>query len=92
MNRDDIQKLAELSRLSLTDAQVDEYQKDFEGILGHINTLKDVNITNLEPERQVNTNVMRDDQDAYAPGQFTQDLLSAAPERDADFVKVQKIL
>lgn len=93
MNTEDVKKLADLSRLELTDDQVREYQKDFEGILGYIDTLQSVDIGDVSQAFYgANTNYLRDDEQSYQTGEFSEDLLDAAPARDGDFIKVQKIL
>lgn len=93
MNKEEIQKLADLSRLELTDSEINAYQKDFEGILSYIDTLNQVVLDkNLESDRKPNTNYLRDDSLSYESGQFTLDILDQAPDRKDDYFKVQKIL
>lgn len=93
MNKEDIKKLADLSRLELSDNEVELYQKDFQGILSYINTLNQVTLDkNLDLNRGPNTNYLRDDSLSYQPGEFTDDILNQAPGRKDDYFKVQKIL
>ena len=93
MNNTDIQTLADLSRLHLSSTEIESYTKDFEGILQYINTLQSVTI-NAENkiDAGINTNYLREDDESYSPGDFSEDLLNAAPHRKGDFIKVQKIL
>lgn len=93
MNKEEIQVLADLSRLNLTDDEITSYQKDFEGILSYIDTLKEVKIDDtITQQRSANTNYLRNDDVSYVPGQFSEDLLTSAPEVEGEFIKVQKIL
>ena len=93
MNKEDIQTLAELSRLTLTENEITAYQKDFEGILGYINTLNIIKVPeNIMDIKVANTNYMRDDEENYSSGEFSEDMLSQAPNLEKDFIKVQKIL
>lgn len=93
MNKEEIQELADLSRLSLTEDEITSYQKDFEGILSYINTLNTVEVDEtMNSHRLPNTNYLRSDEAAYQPGQFSEDILAQAPERKEDFIKVAKIL
>jgi len=88
-----IKELAELSRINLSDQQIQSYQKDLAGILEYIDTIKSVPITINESEtRETLRNVMRDDEISYTPGEFSKVLLEAAPDTEGDFVKVKKIL
>jgi len=93
MNSKDIKGLAELARLELSDADIAGYQKDFEGILDYISTINSVDVDSFDDQVRGNTvNMMREDDIAHSPGEFTNILLDAAPERMNDFVKVDKIL
>ncbi|MFT7328317.1 MAG: aspartyl-tRNA(Asn)/glutamyl-tRNA(Gln) amidotransferase subunit C [Crocinitomicaceae bacterium] len=93
MDKQDIKKLATLSRLELSDEKIEEYQKDFEGILEYIDTINSVSLDGYDDHlRSITTNIMRDDSDSYLSGQFSEDLLNAAPLREGNFIKVKKIL
>ncbi|MCA9351552.1 aspartyl/glutamyl-tRNA amidotransferase subunit C [Patescibacteria group bacterium] len=93
MTPDDVRALADLARLKLSDEDVLAYQKDFEAILGYISTINSVPTEGFAEEvRSDTTNVMRSDDEAYEPGIFTEDLLSAAPAREGRLVKVRKVL
>lgn len=93
MNIDEIKKLAELSRLSLSDAECESYIHDFEGILAYIDTIKQVVVENGdETDTGAIKNVMREDAEPYKVGEFTEELLSAAPETDGNYIKVNKVL
>ena len=95
MNSDEIKKLADLCRLNLTDVDVENYKKDFDGILKYINTLKDVevDISKVEElQRNTHVNILREDDDFYVSGTYSDVLLDAAPEREGDYIKVKKVL
>jgi aspartyl-tRNA(Asn)/glutamyl-tRNA(Gln) amidotransferase subunit C len=93
MNRDDIQRLAALARIELTDAEAEGFAPEVSSILGYVSDIKE--ITGDAPEEKVIGalyNVMREDTNPHEPGLYTEDLLAAAPGRDGQFVKVKKIL
>jgi aspartyl/glutamyl-tRNA(Asn/Gln) amidotransferase C subunit len=93
MNKEDIQKLADLSRLTLTENEIIGYNKDFEGILAYINTLSAIDVhKNIVAAQAANTNYVRDDEQSYSSGEFSEDILNQAPSRKEYFIKVQKIL
>ena len=93
MNKQDILALAELSRLSLDDAEILKYQQDFDGILGYINSIQSVSLGDYEDQlRPLTTNIMREDTSSYEPGEFSEILLDAAPAREGDYLKVSKVL
>jgi aspartyl-tRNA(Asn)/glutamyl-tRNA(Gln) amidotransferase subunit C len=93
MNRDDIQRLAALARIELTDTEAEQFAPEVSSILGYVSDIKE--ITGDAPEEKVIGalyNVMREDMNPHEPGLYTEDLLTAAPGRDGQYVKVKKIL
>ena len=93
MNSEDIKALAELARLKLSDEDIAGYQKDFQGILDYIGTINSVEVDSFDEQVRGDTvNMMRDDDESYEPGQFTEVLLDAAPQREGRYIRVDKIL
>lgn len=91
MKREDVQQLAELARLSLTDEQCDGYLKDFQSIFSYIDAINTVQPENAE-QAQVLTNIVREDEEPYEAGTFTQAILNNAPHQENGYVKVDKIM
>lgn len=93
MKKEDIQTLAALARLNITDEECHAYAQDFEGILGYINSINAVDVDGYDDHiRSATTNIVRADDDSYESGQFSSSLIAAAPAYDGDFIKVKKIL
>ncbi|MBH1989332.1 MAG: Asp-tRNA(Asn)/Glu-tRNA(Gln) amidotransferase subunit GatC [Myxococcaceae bacterium] len=46
---EDMQKLARLSRLALSEAELNDRKKDLEQILSHITSLQNLSVENIEP-------------------------------------------
>jgi len=93
MNSEDIKDLAVLARLELSDEDIAGYQKDFQGILDYISTINSVEVDSFDEQVRGDTvNMMREDNESYASGQFTEVLLNAAPKREGDYIRVDKIL
>lgn len=93
MEHVDVAHLAKLAKLSLTPAELAQYQKEITDILGYVAQVNEV--AGDAPERIENAavrNVLRADVDAITSGTYTDALLAAAPETQDGFVKVQKIL
>ena len=91
MKTDDVQKLAELARLHITDEQCNEYLEDFNSILGYIDAINEVQPKATEA-LMVLKNIVREDEDSYQPGEFSEAILANAPEHENQFIKVKKIL
>lgn len=64
LSQDDVLKLARLARLELSDEEVQQFQNEFNAILGYVEQLQKVDISGLEPTSQVTglKDVMRQDE------------------------------
>jgi aspartyl-tRNA(Asn)/glutamyl-tRNA(Gln) amidotransferase subunit C len=93
ISRDDVQHLAQLSSLQLTDDEVDALGVDLENIVGYIQQLDELDTTGVEPTYQVTglQNVWRQDEvDNYGVDKVA--LLALAPATEAEQIKVPKVL
>ncbi len=86
-------KLADLSRLKLTDDEIERFQTELSEILDYVQMLDSVDVTGLEPTYQVTglKNVMRKD----APVDYQAkpaDLLRGAPATENNQYKVKRVL
>lgn len=94
ISADDVRKLATLSRLAMTDEEVEKMRGEMDSIVAYIDTLQKVSL----PEKPVGSvyldieNVMRTDENPHEPDAFTEALLSQAPRREGNYLKVKKIL
>lgn len=93
LTREDVLKIARLSRLSLTEAEAEEHSKELSKILQYVAQLNKVDTSGLEPTVQVTglVNVMRDDQPVDY-GVSPEDLLNLAPQREDGQVKVKRMI
>lgn len=93
MNKKEILKLAELARLNITDVEAEGYKKDFEGILAYIDSIKSVDIELADHYKtNLTQNTLRNDDDSYIAGEFSEVLLAEAPDTKGDYLKVKKVL
>jgi aspartyl/glutamyl-tRNA(Asn/Gln) amidotransferase C subunit len=94
ISKEDIQKLAELSRIELTDAEMESLQKDISNILDYVGQVSAVE-GSTEKEVGLNHNVMRDDV-PYAEDSVLkaarEDIVAAFPEKKNDYNVVRKII
>ena len=91
MELKDIEKLAELSRISLTALEKDGFLSDFESILAYVGEIKEVADEAPNREAGVLRNVMRDDVLYKKPLATREEILQDAPDRDGDYIKVKQI-
>ncbi len=93
ISRDDVVHLAELSRLQLTDEEIDSLRVDMGNILAYVDQLNELDTSDVEPTYQVIdlSNVWRDDV-VLDPVVSREALLALAPESTDNQVKVPKVL
>ena len=93
LTRDDVLKLAQLARISLSDDEVTEFSEELSAILQYVEMLDSVNTEGLQPTNQVTglTNVMRDDV-VIDYGYTPKDLLANAPAVQDDQLKVKRMI
>ena len=88
----DIKALAVLARLDVSDEDTKKLEGQIPAILAFAARIQEVVVV-VEPDKNpVHKNIMRDDTDAHESGVYTEELLSAAPDREKDFVKVMQVL
>ena len=93
ISRDDVQHLAQLSSLALSDEEVVAMQTDLSNILDYVHQLSELDTSGVEPTYQVTDldNVWRADVvDVYGINRV--DLLALAPESKDGQIKVPKVL
>ena len=88
---EEIEKLAELARISLTEDEKAGLQKDIDGVLLYVGQIKNLK-AEMADVSPVTENVMRTDEVLNASGEYTEKLINAAPKSENGFVKVKKIL
>jgi aspartyl-tRNA(Asn)/glutamyl-tRNA(Gln) amidotransferase subunit C len=91
----EVRYVAGLANLELTDAEVAKLQIDLDGILEHIDKLKEIDTTGVEPMAQVlfdaeETATLR--ADIVIPPLGNQAALANAPQSGAGYFKVPKVI
>jgi aspartyl-tRNA(Asn)/glutamyl-tRNA(Gln) amidotransferase subunit C len=92
ISRADVEHVAELARLHLTDAELDRLQGQLSRILEAIAVLRDVDTSHVGPTATVLAleNVMRDDEPRS--GISREAALANAPLREGDHLRVPLVL
>ena len=92
ISREDAAHVARLARLALTDAELETMREQLNAILAHIDALRAVDTTGVEPTSHAvpQFNVMRDDEPR--PCLSVEEMLANAPDRAGDFFRVPRII
>ena len=93
LKRDDVLKLAQLARLDLSEEEIEEFTGELSAILGYVEQLQNVDVSDLRPTNQVTglTSVTRDDE-IRDYGYEPKDLLKNVPTVKDDLIKVKRII
>ena len=86
----DVEKLAELARIELSDIEKKELLSDMEGILGYVKQIESVEVEDTKIEYDL-YNVWREDK--IEPQEFSHEkIVEQFPDSKDGFVKVKKIM
>ncbi len=91
ITKKDIQNLANLSRIKIEDSEAESLSSEIDSILEYVKQIENFSMSGVE-EALVPRNIMRDDLAVHKPGEYTEALLSNAPSREGNQLKVKKIL
>ena len=90
----DIQHLAELARIAVTDEEAAALASEFDSILEYVAQVAEISAGAgaSVPVVGAVANVFREDVETNEPGAYTEALLAAAPKRHGAYIEVKKIL
>lgn len=94
ITKEDVDKLAELARVEMSDKEKDGIREDLESILGYVSEIQEVATTESPAQERVGMlrNVMREDENPTEEKTYTKKIVESAPKSEGDYVKVKKIL
>jgi aspartyl-tRNA(Asn)/glutamyl-tRNA(Gln) amidotransferase subunit C len=92
LTREDVLKLAKLSRLKLSEDEIVKFQTELSAILGYVNQLDSVDVEGVRPTYQVTglTSVFREDE---VNKQVEQEkLMKNVPDTEKSLIKVKRMI
>ena len=96
LTRKEVEKIAELARLGISEEEKGKFAEDLSLVLGYVNKLSEVNIEKVEPMTggtALESVVRKDDESKdIATDEMKAQILSAAPDREENYFKVPSIL
>ena len=54
VNKEEIQKIAKLAKLKLSEDEVNRFENEFNAVLGYISKIQEVDVSNIETEHNLN--------------------------------------
>lgn len=92
IKKSEVEKLAELSRIEITEEEKETLAKEMESILSYISEIKAISSDISDSDEIPLVNVMREDEKPHVRGLYTEALLKAMPKNRKGYLKVKKIL
>ena len=92
ITKKDVNYVAKLARLKLTDEEMEKYTSQLENILKYIEKLKELDTSKIEPTSHVieMSNVFREDR--VEPSYPVEEITANAPKKEKNFYKVKKVI
>ena len=94
MKREEIAHLASLSRIRVTDAELEKLEAELSSIVSYVSAISDITGDDADtaPQLGARHNVFRKDEVTNEPGDYTEALIAEMPDKDGRYMKVKKIL
>ncbi|KCZ87672.1 MULTISPECIES: Asp-tRNA(Asn)/Glu-tRNA(Gln) amidotransferase subunit GatC [Hyphomonas] len=90
VTKDDVRKVARLSRIAVDEAHLEELAGELNGILGWIDQLNEVDIDGVEPMTSVVETKLPMREDVVTDGNIPDQVLANAPRTEDGFFVVPK--
>ncbi len=91
ISKEEVEHIAKLSRIRLSENEIEKFQKDFSNILDYISLLKKVKTPKIET-KLAEGNVMREDEAVPEKEEVIERMLNLAPNKEGRQIKVKAIL
>lgn len=97
ISKEDVKKLADLARIEMTEAEMQELSKEMDSILGYVKIIQDFHPDEAKLKVDASeglgvVNVMREDANPIEGGTNSKEIIAEFPNKKDDFLKVKKIL
>lgn len=92
IEREDVQKLAELALLDVPEEDIDSLAKEMDAILGYVGEVTELAETPTDTDKPELRNILREDTDPHEANAHSDELIAAFPQKDGRYLRVKKIL
>lgn len=94
ISEEEVIHIAKLARLELTNSEIEKMQKDLSEILDYFNLLKKADTSKIEAKLEYPAieKSTRKDEVEEKSSSMANNLVSAAPDKKDDYIKVKQIL
>ena len=93
LNKKEVQKIAQLARIEITDEEAEKYSKELSDILGFVEKLNGADTESVEPIAHITgaRNVVREDKIIEYSDETKEGIINNFPEKKDRFDKVKAV-
>ena len=92
IDKNQVKKVAKLSRISLDDSKLDSLSKDLDSILNFVEELNKVDTKKIEPLSSIVEKKLEPRNDNINDGKIKKEILKNSPGKNEDFFIVPKVV
>ena len=92
IDKNQVKKVAKLSRISLDDSKLESLSKDLDSILNFVKELNKVDTNKIEPLSSIVDKKLEPRVDKINDGQIKKEILKNSPDKNEDFFIVPKVV
>ena len=92
IDKNQVKKVAKLSRISLEDNKIDSLSKDLDSILTFVEKLNELDTKEIKTLKSVADKTLEARSDIVDDGKIKNDILKNSPEKNEDFFIVPKVI
>ena len=92
IEKNQVKKVAKLSRISLDESKVESLSKDLNSIINFVEQLNKLDTKDTKPLSSVIDKTLEPRNDKVNDGQMKEDILKNSPDKNEDFFIVPKVI
>lgn len=94
IEKQQVEHVAKLARLFLSQKEIEKMQKELSRILDYIEKLKEVDVSQVEPTNHsvLIRNIMRKDEEREKSKEIRSKLMDLMPDKKGNYLKVRKVI
>ena len=92
IDKNQVKKVAKLSRISLEDNKIDSLSKDLDSILTFVERLNELDTKEIKTLKSITGKTLEARSDIVDDGKIKNDILKNSPEKNEDFFIVPKVI
>ena len=92
IDKNQVKKVAKLSRISLEDNKIDSLSKDLDSILTFVEKLNELDTKEIKTLKSIADKTLEGRNDIVDDGKIKNDILKNSPEKNEDFFVVPKVI